>query len=501
MPTEQQFLTYLKESALLGEALTLLGWDQLTGMPEDSTDFRAEVTSYLAGKHFDRMTNADMKEFMDYFETHRDELSEFGQQVYDKTKEGYDLNAKIPVEDFTAYQLTLAKAHSAWVNARQTKDFNDFLPVFADIVAYLKKCIPLWRKDEKTPYDVLLNQFEPGITTEKLDRIFSELRDGLIAIRKTLAEKGTTPTTDFLYRHIPKATQSAFSRKIVADLGYNFNKGRLDDTIHPFMTQLNRNDARITTRWDEDNFKMALFGIMHEAGHGMYEQNVSPKFDYTPLTGGTSMGIHESQSLFYEMMVGSDYDYWKTIYPWFQEQVNGVFDDIEFEDFYAAMHESHSSLIRIEADSLTYPLHIIIRYEIEKLIFNEDLPLEEIPRIWNEKYQEYLGITPENDLVGVLQDSHWSGGHIGYFPSYALGYMYAAQLRYAMNKEFDIAETFRNQDYKRILNWLTEHIHQYASSKKPNELILAATGEELNPTYLLERLKEIYYRAYKVTEY
>ncbi|MBS4749507.1 carboxypeptidase M32 [Granulicatella sp. zg-ZJ] len=495
---EKEFRDYLKEIALLNEVLSLLGWDTSTGMPKEATSFRSEVKGYISGKAFEMSISEKLVSFLSYFEEHTDELSKDGLLLFEKVKENYELNNKIPVEQYTEYAKLITKAEDAWHQGRLAKDFKRFEPVLEQCISMIRSFIPLWQKDEKTPYDVLLNKHEPGMTTEKLDILFSELRNGLIDIRKTLEEKGTPPRTDFLTRHVPKYQQDKFVREIARKIGYNFNKGRLDDTTHPFMQELNRNDVRITTRWNEHDFKMAVFGVIHEAGHGIYEQNIDAKFDYTPLTNGTSTGIHESQSLFYEMMIGSDKDFWRENYSLFQSITEGTFDDIDFDTFYKGLHHSQSSFIRIEADTLTYPLHIIIRYEIEKMLFNDNLPVSELPRVWNEKYEEYLGIIPKDDLEGVLQDVHWSGGLFGYFPSYALGYMYAAQLRHAMEKDLCMKDVFKQDVYLPIREWLTHHIHQYGSSKKPNELILNATGEPLSSKYLLDRQREIYFDVYDI---
>jgi len=321
-----------------------------------------------------------------------------------------------------------------------------------------------------------------------------------MSIRQALVEKGTAPETDFLSRKMTKEQQKRFVVGVIKQLGYDFSRGRLDDTIHPFMIGINRNDVRITTRWNEEDFKMATFGVIHEAGHGMYEQNIDEKYTYTPVGEGTSMGIHESQSLFNEIIVGSNRSFWEKQYPFFQECAEGTFDDISFDDFYRSLQYTKASLIRIEADSLTYPLHIIIRYEIEKMMFNEGLEVEKLPEVWNQKYEEYLGIRPTNDLEGILQDVHWSGASFGYFPSYALGFMYAAQLLHAMKKDIAIDEILASDDYSPIKEWMTEKIHQYGASRKPNQLIQDATGEALNPQYLIDFMRKLYFSVYGVEE-
>lgn len=497
---ETAFLAYLKEIALISESIGLLEWDSQTGMPEKGAEHRAEVSSYLSGKAFGMSTGPQMTEYMDYFANHPDELSEFGKAVYAKVKEEYDLNKNVPADRYQAFSKVQSMAHSEWVKAREAKDYNLFKGSLEELINFTKEFIPLWQKAEKTPYDVLLNQYEPGMTVAILDEVFSQVRDGIMAIRQVVAEKGTAPATSFLHRRVTKEQQRQFVTQVVTELGYDFSRGRLDDTVHPFMLNLNRNDARITTRWDEDDFAMATLGVIHEAGHGMYEQNVAAKFDYTPLAGGVSMGIHESQSLFNEIIVGGSKAFWQRQFPALKEITGDTFADIDFETFYKGLKETKASLVRIESDSLTYPLHIIIRYEIEKMIFNDQVAVEDLPQIWNDKYEEYLGIRPGNDLEGILQDVHWSGASFGYFPSYALGYMYAAQLHHAMEKELDVEAILGSDDYSAISKWSTEHIHQFGSSRKPNRLIKDATGEDLNPQYLLDYMRQLYFDVYNISE-
>ncbi|MBO0472590.1 carboxypeptidase M32 [Enterococcus ureasiticus] len=497
---EQEFLQEIREIELINQALGLLEWDSQTGMPEASSEFRGEAVGYLSGMSFERSVGPKVQEALAYFDTHSDELSEVGLAIYKKIKEEYELNHSIPAERMQAYNTALTNAHTAWLQARKAKDFAKMKNEIQTIIDFLKEFIPYWKKDEATNYDVLLNQYEPGLSVEKLDQIFTQVKTGIMKIRAEIAEKGTVPRTDFLSRRVTKEQQRTFVTGVAEQLGYDFSRGRLDDTVHPFMLDLNRNDARITTRWDETNFLMATFGVIHEAGHGIYEQSIDPKYDYTPLSTGASMGIHESQSLFNEIIIGSNKQFWQKQFPFFKECTEGTFDDIDFDTFYDSLKETKASLVRIEADSLTYPLHIIIRYEIEKMIFNEDVSVDDLPRIWNDKYEEYLGIRPENDLEGIVQDVHWSGGSFGYFPSYALGYMYAAQLRHAMGKEIAVDTVLASDDYSSIKNWLTDHIHQYGASRKPNQLILDATGEALNPQYLIDYMKSIYYDVYKIKE-
>ncbi|MGF1995266.1 carboxypeptidase M32 [Enterococcus casseliflavus] len=497
---EQVFLKELKEIDLLQQAMGILGWDNQTGMPEKASDYRAEVDSYLYGLYFDKKVGEPIQEAISYFGKHPDELSEVGKAAYQLVKEEYELQKDVPNELAMAASAATSKAHTAWLKARKEKDFSLFKDALSENIRLTKELIPYWKKNELTNYDVLLNQYEPNMTVEILDNVFSQVRDGIMDIRRQLAEKGTAPDTSILSRKMTEAQQRKFISKVIADLGYDFSRGRLDNTVHPFATGINHNDVRLTTRWSETDFSMGLFGVIHEAGHGMYEQNIDEKYEGTPVHEGASMGIHESQSLFNEIIIGSNRNFWAKQYPFFQECAEGTFDDVSFDTFYDSLKHSKASLIRIEADSLTYVIHIIIRYEIEKMIFNETVSIDELPKIWNDKYEEYLGIRPENDLEGILQDVHWSGSSFGYFPSYALGYMYAAQLLHAMEKEINVDEVLTSDDYSPIRKWLTENIHQYGASKKPNELILDATDELLNPQYLLDYLRKIYFSVYKISE-
>ncbi|MGX7328340.1 carboxypeptidase M32 [Enterococcus bulliens] len=497
---EQLFLQELKELDLLQQAMTIIEWDSQTGMPEASSEYRGETMGYLSSIYFEKKVGPKIKEALDHFAAHPEELSEVGQVAYRLVKEDYDLNHAVPNELMAQFSAATSKAHSAWLNSREQNDFEVFKEALAENIRLTKELIPYWQRTEKTPYDVLLNQYEPNMTTEILDDVFTRLRDGIMDIRQTLAKKGIEPDTTILSRYVPKAQQEAFIRQVITQLGYDFTRGRLDDTIHPFATGINHRDVRITTRWNEHDFSMATFGVIHEAGHGMYEQNIAEKYEYTPAHEGASMGIHESQSLFNEIIIGSNRAFWKKQYPLFQKCTEGTFDDVSFDDFYAALKKTKASLVRIEADSLTYPLHIIIRYEIEKMLFNGEVAIDDLPAIWNDKYEEYLGIRPETDLEGILQDVHWSGGSFGYFPSYALGYMYAAQLLHAMKQEVEIDAVLASDDYTPIKNWLTKHIHQYGASKKPNELIVNATKEPLNPQYLLDYMRDLYFTVYQVND-
>jgi carboxypeptidase Taq len=286
---------------------------------------------------------------------------------------------------------------------------------------------------------------------------------------------------------------------VLKEMGYDFHSGRLDETVHPFAIGLNPGDVRVTTKYTENDFRTAVFGTIHEGGHALYEQNISQELIGTPLCSGTSMGIHESQSLFWENFIGRHKGFWKNHYSMLKQCGGSQFNGVELDEYYRAINIVEPSLIRIEADEMTYPLHVIVRYEIEKGLFNDEIEVKDLPRIWNEKMNEYLGVTPDSDAKGVLQDVHWSGGSFGYFPSYALGYIYAAQLKNAMMEAMpDFDQMVEQGNLLPIKEWLTENIHQYGKTKKPIEILKDVTGESLNPDYLITYFKEKYSEIYRL---
>lgn len=498
MTTQQDLFDSVKEQTMLSELSALSGWDALTGMPKDAGHFRAEVDAYLAEKTFQLSTGAGREKLLTNLEADGSPLDALGQLVLEKARKDFDLTGKIPEEDFIAFQKILSQAQDFWAQAREANDYNIFKPYVEKIIGYLKQFIPLWQTNEKTPYDVLLNQYEPGLTVAKLDQVFEQVKKGVTILRERLAESGSVPDDTFLHRRVTKQQQRDFSMAAAQRLGYSLDKGRLDDTIHPFMEALNRDDARITTRWDENNFQMAVLGILHEAGHGLFEQNVDSKYDDVRAVLPISMSIHESQSLFNEVMIGRSKEFWIAEYPKLQAEVSPVLDDIAFDTFYSGWLKTEPTLIRTEADPLTYPLHIIIRYEIEKAIFNDNIDLAELPALWQAKYKEYLGLDVPDDLTGILQDIHWAGGSFGYFPSYALGHLYAAQFRATMIKTLDFKAIFESGDYSPIFNWRKENIWRHGGAVDPNKILEEVTGEILNPQYWLDFMTDLYTDAYQL---
>lgn len=497
---ELKFLDYVKKMMNYEEALNVMFWDLRTGAPKDGVEQRSEVISQLSTDVFNMSISDEMASYLEKLErlAADGKLSKRTKKTVEECRKEYDRNTKIPEAEYTAYVKLQAKSESIWETAKAESNFEMFRPYLEEIVAYKKKFISYWGYKENC-YNVLLDMYEPGMTVDVLDRVFGELRERIVPLVKQIASSGKQLKTEPLTKHFPKEQQRALSLELLRQLDYNFDAGRLDETVHPFAITLNQGDVRITTKYDESDFRTAVFGTIHECGHAVYEQHISKDLIGTPLCDGTSMGIHESQSLFFENFIGRNKQFWKKNYDLLKRYASGQFDDVTLEEFYDAINEAKPSLIRIEADELTYVLHIMVRYEIEKDLFDGSLEVKDLPRIWNEKMEQYLGICPQNDAAGVLQDVHWSGGDFGYFPSYALGYMYAAQFKQAMLKDIpNFDQLLFDGNIAPIRRWLTEHIHQYGKLKKPLEILQDVTGEGLNAAYLATYLEDKYKNIYNI---
>ncbi|WP_404452809.1 carboxypeptidase M32 [Virgibacillus necropolis] len=492
---EKDFKELLKEQNAYRETIMLTHWDMRTKIPKKGVEQRSEVVGFLSEKLHQIETSEKMKNFIDVLKEHSED--DFIKKTVAECEEIYERNRKIPSAEFKEYVMLQSKSESIWQEAKEKDDFSLFQPYLEQLVEYNKKFANYWGYKDHI-YDALLDNYEPGVTVKTLDQVFPDLRKSLTGLLDQISASSVKPDPSVLEGHFPKEKQEAFSLAILEKMGYDFSSGRLDETIHPFAIALNQNDVRVTTNYDETDFRTAVFGTIHEGGHALYEQNISKSLANTPLSDGTSMGIHESQSLFWENFVGRTKSFWNSHYDLFKSFAPKNLQEVPLDDFYRAVNEVKPSFIRIEADELTYPLHIMIRYELEKGLINGDIKVADLPRLWNEKMQEYLGVTPPNDRVGVLQDIHWSGGDFGYFPSYALGYMYAAQFNHTLQKELDVDRQIASGNFTPIREWLTKNIHQYGKMKKPLEIVEDVTNEKLNSDYLVNYLTEKYTDIYKL---
>lgn len=491
---EKDFKELLKEQSAYKEAIALAHWDMRTKIPKKGVEQRSEVVGFLAEKLHQLETSEKMKYFIDVLKDNtKDDII---RKTVEECEQNYERNRKIPHDEFKEYVMLQSKSEAIWQEAREKSDFTLFQPYLEKLVDYNKKFANYWGY-EKNIYDALLHNYEPGVTTETLDQVFPALRNSLTGLLDKINQSNVKPDPQVLKGHFPKTKQEAFTLDILEKMGYDFSSGRLDETIHPFAISLNINDVRVTTRYDEEDFRMAVFGTIHEGGHALYEQNINRNLASTPLATGTSMGIHESQSLFWENFVGRSESFWSSHYELFKNYAPEAFQSVPLNQFYRAVNEVKPSFIRIEADELTYPLHIMIRYELEKAHINGEIDVKDLPGLWNEKMKDYLGIVPPSDKEGVLQDIHWSGGDFGYFPSYALGYMYAAQFNHTLNKEMNVNNLIASGEFHQIREWFTKHVHQFGKMKKPLEIVNDVTGESLDAKYLVDYLTKKYSGIYQ----
>lgn len=502
--TNNKLVDKLNELKLIAKNLThlihvqgLINWDMNTGIPEKAIPGRIQDMGYVYSLLINMILAPSNGELLDYLLKHKEELSDIDRKMVEEFKKDYDDMVKIPPERNMEYQKLCAESEAFWKTAKANNDFEGFKPYLEKIYAFTKEFAE-YIGYEGNVYNKVLNDYEKGLTVERTDEVFGQLRDGIVELLEKIKASKAEVTDDFFNGHFPVKDQESFGKYVLEKLGYDFKAGRLDTTEHPFTTNFGNKDVRITTHYYENDFRSAFFSNIHEGGHGIYEQNSSDELEGTGLSGGTSMGIHESQSRYYENILGRSKNFWTYFYPEFQKYFP-EFKDITLEKFYKGINKVQPSLIRIEADELTYSLHIIIRYELERAILNGELSIDELPKAWNKKYKEYLGVEPKNDSEGVLQDTHWGGGLIGYFPSYALGNVYGAQFLNKMKKDIkNYEEEVKNGNFMVITKWLNENIHKYGKIYTPSELIVKVTGEALNPKYFLEYLNEKYSEIYEL---
>jgi carboxypeptidase Taq len=488
------FKEYMRDIEYLNGALSALYWDARVSIPKKGLPYRGEVLGFLSSEMYKRQTSQEIKSFIDYFQNAED-ADEITKAMCCQAKREYDRSMLIPEERYRSYVVAVSNSEAAWEHAKDKADYSIFKPHLEKLIAFNRQFIEYWGYED-SKYDKLLDYYEPGITLKKLDTIFTELKEAIISLLDRIKSSQRKPNNAFLKCDYPIDAQRRLCDSVLKRMGYDLDAGRVDVSVHPFTATLGHNDVRITTHYYIKELQSALFSCIHEGGHAIYEQNISDKLTGTMLKTGASMGIHESQSRLYENIIGRSRAFWTYFYPETQE-LFPQFKHISLDDFYKGINVVQPSLIRIEADELTYSLHIIIRYEMEKAIFNDDVSTEELPALWNKKYKEYLGLEPQNDAEGILQDMHWSSGNFGYFPSYALGNLYGAQFIHALKKDIpDIAQRIAKGELMSLNAWLKNNIHQHGAVYLPEELIKMVTGEELNATYFIDYLNDKYSDIY-----
>ena len=486
---------YMKENQMLQYACASISFDDSTGAPKKAFKERNEVLNYFQSLLFSRSVSKEYQQIIADLDRYYNSLSNKYKRIVDISKKELAMNVKVPVEVMNEYQKACSDAFFYWDNAKNKSDYSIYKP-YLEKVINLQKQVGLYMKDENTSlYDTFLDMYEEGISSVELDNFFATLKERIVPLLKKINESNVKINDSFLSRKINRNSQMEMGKLMAKKVGYDFSMGMVRESEHPFTNGISSHDIRITTHIYENNFISNLFSMAHEGGHGIYEQNIDKRLDGCILKGAASLAYHESQSRFFENIVARSKPFSKHIFPLLQRKANGVLDDISWEEYYLAINKVTPSFIRTEADELTYCLHVLIRYEIEKEMLKDDFDFKTLPTLWNQKYKDYFGVEVTNDSFGVLQDVHWTSG-VGYFFSYALGNAYSAQIYNAMKKDLDIDALLLQGDTKPIICWLKQHMYKYGSMLKPKDLIKVVTNEPLNPEYYCKYLEEKYSKIY-----
>ena len=482
--------------AAYNHALGVLYLDATTAAPSDTWEGRGKTMEIMSEITYKLGTDPEVGELLSYLEANCAELDVQTKREVEVLRKNYDQTKKIPAEEYIGYSVLLNDAQAVWEKAKNEDDFAAFAPYLEKIVDYNRKFAGYYNANLK-PYDALLNEYEEGLTMETLDVFFAQLRETIVPlIGKIQAVQQIDDS--FLYRRYPIEIQRKFSDYLMDVLGMDRTHCGIAETEHPYTTNFNNKDVRITTHYHEDNLVSSMFSVIHEGGHALYELGADDCYNYSALSGGVSMGIHESQSRFYENIVGRSKAFVHAIFPKTKELFPEQLADVDEEMFYRAINKAQPSLIRTEADELTYALHVMVRYEIEKQLIDGTLAIADVPGEWKRLYKEYLGVDVPNDREGCLQDCHWSGGSIGYFPSYALGSAYGPQMLVKMEAELgDVWTVVSTGDLSKVTAWLKEHVHRHASFKKPGALFEDICGK-FDATYYTDYLSKKYTELYNL---
>lgn len=487
-------LAKLKRAHYLNSVESLLGWDEQVNLPPKSSDMRAEQMSLLAELTHEAASDGEIGKALDTLEA-SGETWDFDQQVIlREARKDYDRVTKLPAEFVMEKARHASAAYHAWTKAKPADDFEGFAP-------YLEKHIELARREADymgwgdRPYDYAIDQHDPGFSAEKIDALFSELKVGLVPLVQKINASAVKARKSEL-KGFPVEAQRKFLEEVTAALGFDYERGRIDVSPHPFCSGSGA-DVRMTTRFDADDPLSSLFGSIHETGHGLYEQGLPQKDHSTPLGQHAGMGMHESQSRMWENQVGRSREFWQKFEPRYRELFGAKLTSFSAEDLYLAINAVEPTFIRVEADEIHYNLHIILRFELEKRLLSGDLAVADLPPAWGDLCEQLLGRRPANHAEGVLQDVHWSGGMFGYFPSYCLGNMIAAQNWVAAQAALPgLLDDFKAGEFGRLLAWLRTNVHSQGRRYSALELVERVTGEPLAPKRLLEYLEERYGALY-----
>lgn len=486
--------TEIRDLEAVGE---LLDWDEETQLPRCGHEARGRVSATLAAVRHRKLLDPELAETLDTCAVLAEDGSVLAAQVR-RARHDVDRAVRVPEALIKAISETRTSATQSWRRAREQKDFRLLAP-------HLEQLIDLKREQaaalagDGPPYDTLIQEFEPGATEARLRPLFTELETRLAPLVQAVRESGVTVDESPARGRFPADRQEDFGRQLATAVGFDFDRGRLDLSTHPFCMGLHPTDVRLTWRYQEDDFRPAVFGVLHETGHGLYEQGLPPVWDRTPLGTHVSLGIHESQSRLWENHVGRSRGFWRWALPRFRTVFPDA-DAVELDALWRALHTVRPTFIRVEADEATYNLHILVRFELERTLFSGDLEVAELPDAWDDLYEKLLGIRPEDPAQGVLQDIHWPQALFGYFPTYTLGSLAAAQLFEAAGEDLgDLETAFSRGELTPLLDWMRERIHRHGARYPAPELIERATGRPLSADPLMTHLESNAAEVYGVS--
>jgi carboxypeptidase Taq len=491
----EELIERRKDAALLGGTAALLAWDQHTNMPPGGVEQRSRQLAQLAGLAHERTTDPRVGELLAECESDNeligDRHSDSAANLREIRRE-YDRATKLPADLVAEVARTTSLAEHEWEGARAKSDFSIFRPWLEKNIALHRRVAECygWAPDGE-PWDALAEGFEPGMRARDIEEVFTPLRDSLQTLVSDLASGPRRPSTAIEAIELPIDRQQDFVRRISEQMGFDFSRGRIDTSVHPFCTGSHPGDIRITTRFAEDKFFDALMSTMHESGHGLYEQGLPVEHNGTPLGSAVSLGVHESQSRMWENFVGRSMAFWRWCLPVVNEVFGNATSHLSLEDVYEGVNNVRPDLIRVEADEATYNLHIMVRFELERGLISGEIEAADVPNEWNRRYKEYLGVDVPDDARGCLQDVHWSAGLIGYFPTYTLGNLYAAQIfEKALEDMPTMHDDFERGDFSGLKGWLNTNLHVHGSRFEPAELCERITGRPLEPGPLLRHLND-----------
>ncbi|OGQ21425.1 MAG: hypothetical protein A3I05_09080 [Deltaproteobacteria bacterium RIFCSPLOWO2_02_FULL_44_10] len=495
----RQCYEQMRTIAILGDTQQLLGWDRETMMPKKGAANRAEQMAVMTALLHERATAPEIGETLQTLNAATNTLSSGERANVREWLRDYEKIVKIPKALATEISRTTSRAHDVWIEARQKKDFSLFAP-------WLSKIIKLSTERAEaigytgSRYNALLDGFEPYMTVDELDPILDDVRRHTLSFLEAICHSTIKAKTSFLHKRYPIPQQEAVSRMIMERIGLTSDGTRLDRAVHPFCSGAHPDDVRMTTRYSEINFPQSISTVMHEGGHAIYQQQLDIQHFGTPLADPISLGIHESQSRTWEHLVGSSWAFTSFLFPKLKKLFPQQLQYVKARDYYKAVNSVQPSFIRVDSDEVTYNLHIVLRYELERGLFEGKIKVKDLPALWNEKMKKYLGIIPHNDALGVLQDTHWSWGAFGYFPTYTLGNLYAAQFWTKIQKDLpDIEDQIRKGKFQPLREWLRKNIHTHGRRYSASELVKRVTGKPLSSQYFVDYIKKKYGEIYDIS--